>query len=200
MNKTSSTTRSAGFRNTPRGNSGELAREIKINLVYGILLSNPNMRDGNPLFHSSHNNTGTGLAWGLTSYRTVRAKMAKQTENGRNIDLRLRRVIAPEELEFPVNQLLQSEENRGATGETGTRNPAQGTASAVFDARLDNGLVNPRDWYGAHRLHDNVVRCDRRRPRRNRNRLATWHRTRSADGIGDVAGLRGVWLRLPHLR
>ncbi|MEO1527985.1 MAG: hypothetical protein AAFX06_21345 [Planctomycetota bacterium] len=138
---------------------GELAREIKINLVYAVLLSNPNMRDGNPLFDATHGNTGTGLGWGLTSYKTVRAAMATQTENARNIDLSLRHVIAPELLEFEVNQLLTSAENRGASGETGTSNPARGTASSHFDARLDNGVTNPATdvfhagssstWFGA---------------------------------------------------
>lgn len=128
---------------------GEMAREIKINLVYGLLLSNPTMRDSKTLFHADHGNTGTGLGWGLDAYKSVRAAMAKQTESGRHIANRLAHVIAPEDIEFDVLQLLRSGELRQAAdstgGQMGTQNPAQGTATPHFDARLSVGVTNPAD-------------------------------------------------------
>ncbi|MDM4015843.1 hypothetical protein [Roseiconus lacunae] len=138
---------------------GELLAEIRINLIYGLLLSNPTMRDGKALFHTDHGNTGTGLGWGVEGFRKVKKAMATQTENGRPISCRLAHVIAPEELEFRVNQLLGSAEFRGQGSETGTKNPHQNTATPHFDQRLDNGCENPADetfysgslstWYGA---------------------------------------------------
>lgn len=63
------------------------ARSIEAD-VYALLLSNsgngPNMVDGNPLFHASHGNIGTGAALSVSSIDADRVLMAQQKEKDGN--------------------------------------------------------------------------------------------------------------------
>ncbi|MGB7323622.1 MAG: hypothetical protein WBD31_02035, partial [Rubripirellula sp.] len=155
---------------------GELLAEIRPNLIYALLLKNPTMRDGVALFHADHGNLIASSAFGVDTFRAAKAKMVKQTENGRNIRNGLRHVIAPEELNFTVNQLLASVELRvsGGDGESlGTANPHRGTATPHFDPRLDTGVTDPdtdtayagsvSTWYGAAENGRNGIEVGYRR-------------------------------------
>ncbi|QDT08003.1 hypothetical protein K227x_64330 [Rubripirellula lacrimiformis] len=156
---------------------GELLAEIRPNLIYALLLSNPTMRDGVALFHADHGNLTASSAWGSDTYRAAKKKMVTQTENGRNIRNSLRHVIAPEELNFAVSQLLASVELRrdgGGDGSLqGTANPHRGTADPHFDPRLDTGVTDPdtgtayagssSTWYGAAENGRNGIEVGYRR-------------------------------------
>lgn len=139
---------------------GELAAEIRPNLVYSILLANGNMRDGNALFDASnHFNLITGSALGVATLDAARSAMASQRENGRQVQTRMRYLIVPEKLGFTADQLVASAELRNSSGYIGTSNPHQGRFQVRTDPRLDNGVVDPNTgtphagslttWYGA---------------------------------------------------
>lgn len=142
---------------------GASAAEIRPNMVYALLLSNPTF-NGTALFHTDRNNifTGAADAFGLTSLTNARAQMAKQRIRERILNLRLRYVLAPWELEGTIDQLFNSIEVRDTTASKiyGTTNPTAGKGfRKVLDDRLSAaGVVDPvsgtkytgtaTNWYG----------------------------------------------------
>lgn len=146
---------------TPR----ELAAELRPNLVYAILLANANMRDGKALFHADHGNLEASAALAALTLKTVKANMALQTENGRQIANAMRYLIVPENLEFTASQLVNSVElrNQSTSSHDGTANPHRGQFEVRHDPRLDNGVTDPdtgetytgseTTWFGASGRH-----------------------------------------------
>jgi len=75
---------------------GRAARRTIEKTVYGILNSNPNMSDGNPLFSSAHNNVGTAGAISNTTLKEIRKLMGQQKDpDGNLIYLRPGYIIVP---------------------------------------------------------------------------------------------------------
>jgi len=140
---------------------GELAGELRPNLVYSILFANANMRDGVALFNAAHGNVETSAALAAGTLSTAKANMGTQQENGRQISNAMRYLIVPENLDFVARQLVTSAELRNTTANRndGTANPLQGRFEVVSEPRLDNGVTDPdtgttyngseTTWYGA---------------------------------------------------
>lgn len=180
---------------TPR-ELGELAAELRPNLVYAILLANANMRDGKALFHADHGNLETSAALAAGTLKTAKANMAVQTENGRSIRNVMRYLIVPENLEFTARQLVNSSElrNQTANSHDGTANPHQGQFTVVSDPRLDNGVTDPdtgtthagseTTWFGAAAAGRTGIEVGYRRGTGRAPRLDTFMLTGARWGMG----------------
>lgn len=70
------------------------SRRLENRTVYSLLTANGNMPDGNPLFHASHGNLGTGAAISATSLGAGRTRM------------RLQKGLADEELNLAPSWLI----------------------------------------------------------------------------------------------
>lgn len=87
------------------------AAQLRPDLVYAIMLANAALSDGVVLFHAaSHTNLGTGSTSALStdSAAVGLAAMAKQTENGRSLNLRAGFAIVPQDLRFAAIQTFKS--------------------------------------------------------------------------------------------
>lgn len=127
---------------------GEAAAELRPDLVYATLLSNPNMADGNPLFGNIakgiKNLTG-GLGYAATDLDAAKTKFATQTINGRLVREKADYWVVPESKEWTAKRLIESDEDRttAADVDRGTKNPAKGAFSVIAEPRLDAGVINP---------------------------------------------------------
>lgn len=125
---------------------GEAAREIRPDLVYGIMLSNPAMRDAVALFHASHGNYSNSLALSPAALETALTAFNTQRENGRNIS-KSRGVVlvTSEKLAWLAERIVTSESRGDSTSDgVGVKNVFRNKRiSLVSDARIDNGVVDP---------------------------------------------------------
>ncbi len=125
---------------------GNVAAQLRPDLLYSILLANPAMdSDGVALFHSSHNNIDTN-AFNATNLETGIAKMAQQRIKSRPLNIRARYLLVPHDLRFRADIELTSAERRNqAANDSGTRNPlADLGIIAVADDRIGAaGVVDP---------------------------------------------------------
>lgn len=89
---------------------GMAARRMEADKVFAMLTGNPNMRDGVPLFHASHNNLSAGAALSLASLGLARAAMRKQKGIAGQgyLDPQPRYLIVPVALETLAEQLIAS--------------------------------------------------------------------------------------------
>ena len=88
---------------------GTAAATLESDVVWGIVISNPNMADGVALFHASHRNlAGTGTALDVANLGKARAQMAKQTGlDGRTVlNIRPAFLVVPSSLELTAEQLI----------------------------------------------------------------------------------------------
>jgi len=131
---------------------GVAARQVRSDLIYTILLSNPDMRDSVALFHANHGNLNTSS--GLTvdgKLAAVRKAMRIQTENGRNLNITPKFLIVPPALEDVAEALVK---DRTLITGADTTKPSLNTNATkgivvVSDARLENGVADPTDGSGA---------------------------------------------------
>jgi hypothetical protein len=122
------------------------AARLRPDLVYAILLSNPDMQDGDPLFATARSNLDeTGAAMDATHIKEGLTRMALMQENGVNLNLEATHLVTAKTLLFAAQQVLNSAEVRepSATG-GGTKNPLQGFIPKIeSDSRIDNGVIDP---------------------------------------------------------
>ncbi len=88
---------------------GTSAATLESDIVWGIVIDNPAMADGNALFHGSHKNlAGTGTALDVPSLGKARTAMAKQTGlDGKTLlNLRPTFLVVPAALELMAEQLI----------------------------------------------------------------------------------------------
>lgn len=126
---------------------GAAARVIRPDLVYSILLGNPQMgQDSTALFHTDHGNyTASGAALSHSTLAAAETAMAQQTSNGRLCDIRADYLLVPRSKRHLARQIVGSAEVRDTTANQyfGTMNWAQGEFTIISDARLDVGVTDP---------------------------------------------------------
>jgi hypothetical protein len=136
-----------GMFNMAPDDMGEAAGELRPDLVYAILLTNPTMgQDSVALFDTAHGNyTASGAALGSSTLAARKSAMKTQTSNGRLCNIQPRHLIVPETVSHTADVLVGSAERRNTTSSTeyGTKNWAQGQFNVVSEPRLDAGLVDP---------------------------------------------------------
>lgn len=114
---------------------GAAARAMKPNLAYAVLLANPNMADGLPLFDVTHGNLFGSAAIADATISAAAAAMGKQRERGVDLNLRASHLITP---------LAIERDGRKLVAEIDLLNEASTPAPIVrSDSRLDNGVVHP---------------------------------------------------------
>lgn len=189
---------------------GELAAELRPNLVYAILFANANMRDGTALFHANHGNLETTSALNAAKLALAETNMSSQSENGRSINTMMQYLIVPRHLRFTARQLVNSAELRNTTANTqeGTANPHQGEFSIVSDPRLANGVTDPdtgttyagstTTWYGAAANTRNGIEVGYRRGTGRAPRMDSFVLTGARWGMGwkcnmDIGGKALDW-------
>jgi hypothetical protein len=88
---------------------GTSAATLESDIVWGIVIDNPAMADGNALFHGLHKNlAGTGTALDVPSLGKARTAMARQTGlDGKTLlNLRPTFLVVPAALELAAEQLI----------------------------------------------------------------------------------------------
>ena len=129
---------------------GLSARQIRPNLVYALLLSNPTLnQDSIAVFDSgTHQNIVTGAITDFSAtaptanagpFQDATTLMGKQRLRNRVLNLRPRFVIASTELEWAIDILYKSQQRIIATTSGGTYNPLAAEGANV-EARLDGRL------------------------------------------------------------
>ncbi len=104
-------------------------------LVYGLLASNPVMRDTHALFSAAHNNIdATGAAISVESIAAARAAMRKQTSvDGMALNITGRYLVVGPDLELEARRLVASI----TPANVASVNPFSGTLEVVVDANID---------------------------------------------------------------
>lgn len=126
---------------------GESARRLRPDLVYAILLSNPNLADNGALFSTSAGNLLYSQPMGLAAIQAGATVIRTRQENGVNLDLEAKYVITPHAISYTARESIRST-TVVVTGDTDT---VRGSYNAVTedglqivsDSRLDNGVTDP---------------------------------------------------------
>lgn len=126
--------------------AGQAAKRSIQLAVTNILVSNPNMGDGAPLFSVANGNylTGASSALSVTSLALAQQKMWEQTdrETGTSIDATPAFLIVPPALGALAHTLMGSQYDP-AIPATPTFNPVAGIATVI----VDRNLKDPTAWY-----------------------------------------------------
>lgn len=144
---------------------GDSALRLEADIVYAVLLANPTMPDGAPLFDASHNNLGTAGALSVTTLGEARKLLRNQRGIGGEsyLDLEPAILLVPTTLETVAEQLLASVWDPDAAVAPNTANPFTRRLELVVDPRLDADsatawyvLASPGafGWFEAIRLSD----------------------------------------------
>lgn len=112
---------------------GASAADLESDIVYEILMQNPNMADGTALFHADHGNLGTAAVIDEASLSAAYRKYAEQTGlEGRKISILPAHIIVP-----PGQRALEARKQIAST------TPANTQDVNVFSNRL-NVIEEPR--------------------------------------------------------
>jgi hypothetical protein len=123
---------------------GQAASRLRPNLVAAVLLANAAMRDNVALFNAAHSNLLTGSALASGTMRTARAQLGKQREGDASLNLQATHLLVPTDLGDLAFQLCNSIQIFQDNGQGGTNPLAVRGINPVEEARLANGVVDPR--------------------------------------------------------
>jgi hypothetical protein len=128
---------------------GILAAELVPDLIYSVLQTNGNLKDGVPLFHASRGNLVLSNPLSLEGLSVAEAALAQQTVKNKSGQAKAKNMMAgwlvvPRRLRGLGKQITASATVvHGNTTATGNVNPHDGEYTLRSDARLDIGVVNP---------------------------------------------------------
>lgn len=129
---------------------GKMAARLRPDLVYAVLHTNAAMADTVALFHSSRNNLLASTGMTIDGLAAAEAKIAVQTVAAgqgktRSLNMTAAHVVCPRTLRAKAKQVTGSTKVvTGNTTQQGDMNPHEGEYVVHSDARLDNGVVDPR--------------------------------------------------------
>jgi hypothetical protein len=123
---------------------GQAASRLRPNLVASVLLANAVMRDNVALFNAVHSNLLTGSPLSSAAMRTARALLGKQREGDASLNLQATHLLVPTDLGDLAFQLCNSIQIFQDNGQGGTNPLAVRGINPVEEARLANGVVDPR--------------------------------------------------------
>lgn len=142
---------------------GESARNLRPDLVYALLRSNPTMSDTVALFHASRGNLIGTMPLNKANLQTALTFMATRRENGRNLNIIPSSLIVPFSISWDAKELVKSA-TLIISGNTdvvrGSYNSlSEVPLSIIGEARIDTGVTDPatgttyagdaNDWYVA---------------------------------------------------
>lgn len=128
---------------------GVLAAELVPDLIYSVLQTNGNLKDGVPLFHASRGNLVLSNPLSLEGLTVAEAALAQQTVKNKSGQAKAKNMMAgwlivPRRLRGLGKQITASATVvHGNTTATGNVNPHDGEYTLRSDARLDIGVINP---------------------------------------------------------
>ncbi len=124
---------------------GRAAADLESDTVWGIITTNANMGDANPLFSAAHGNlTGTGTAISVASLGIGRQLLRQQKGlNGRFINVMPKYLIVPSSQETLAQQFV-TQTNVIYTKNPDV-NPFAGTLQVIAEPRLD--ATSALSWY-----------------------------------------------------
>jgi HK97 family phage prohead protease len=136
------------FTQVPR-HMGRAAARMVGDEAYGVLTTNGNMNDGNPLFddtnHANQVDNGSGAVPSVATLNAGFASFGVQTDPAGNVlNLSPSYLIAPKALEGTVRVLLESANDPAATTPD-VPNIYRGRLTGVYEARLDAN--DAAQWY-----------------------------------------------------
>lgn len=123
---------------------GTAAQQFEAQQLVSLLTSNPDMHDGDPLFHTSHGNVaGSGSALSVDALGSARRAMRLQKgiNSDYPIDVQPRFLLVPASLETDAEKLLADL----MASEVSEVNPFAGRLQLVVDPRLD--ADSETRWY-----------------------------------------------------
>jgi len=118
---------------------GRVAKATVADLVYAILVKNPQLSTDNiALFADSHANLLTKAAMDVASLDKARQMMRRQKEGERHLNIRPAFVLVPTAMESTASQVIRSTSVKGADINAGIINPVQNFATVIAEPRLDD--------------------------------------------------------------
>lgn len=118
---------------------GFKARDLESDLVWGLIISNPTMADGNPLFSAQHGNLGTGSAITVASVTAGRTAMAQQrSAEGGFITVRPAFLVVGPAKQTEAEQFLTAV----TAAQTSNVNPFVGKLQLIVEPRITDN-----SWY-----------------------------------------------------
>jgi len=124
---------------------GNAVRSAEAAAAFAFLISNPTMRDGVALFHSTHANlAASGAAPTEATLAEALRAMSLQTdgpaENPRRLRIRGEHIVAPVSLEGVIRKLLFSQVWNDSNAAATQVNTVYQKVTPVFDPRLDEAF------------------------------------------------------------
>lgn len=126
---------------------GAAAGRKASDIVWGLLLANPTMRDGKPLFDASRKNIATTKTH-VTSEALSQGRTAMRTQRGSNgalLDITPAFVVVPVAQETSAEVLLRSIALPDDNKSSGVHNPWAGRLTPIAEPRLDSNSTDA--WY-----------------------------------------------------
>lgn len=125
-------------------------------LVFNILLSNPNMADGTAVFHADHGNLASASGINTAGLDAARILMANQKDGAATLNIRPKYLLTGPGDESAAKVAVESEFEVGASTKNNTTpNSARGLAQVISDARL---TAAHNSWYllADQNMHDTI--------------------------------------------
>ena len=127
---------------------GREAAETINHEVYAVLRENRITSDNKALFCAEHGNLMEGAAISTDSVSAMRTAMMMQRLDGVPLNIRLKYLIVPPQLEDIANTVRTSQTWVGANGKT--QNTIPNIVNGSFEVIVDGSLADmPGVWYGA---------------------------------------------------
>ncbi len=119
---------------------GAMARRLPGDLAFGILLSNPNMADGNPLFYGANALTTSPL--NQANVKIAWKAMNTQQQDGVDLGVIPTNLLVSATNKFDADAILNSTYMVGGSSATPSKNTTEGLMKPIWDRRIDNGVLD----------------------------------------------------------
>jgi len=127
--------------------SAQAAANLESDLVYGVINTNGNMADGNPLFSAAHGNIGTAGALSVATLSELREKLLKMKtlDNQSYINLMMKFIVVPASLQTEAQKLIAT---NLYPAQTANENPFRNlNLEVIAEPRLTDNAGTSRPWY-----------------------------------------------------
>ncbi|ATW24160.1 Mu-like prophage major head subunit gpT family protein [Candidatus Formimonas warabiya] len=128
---------------------GKAAARLLNQLVFGILINNPNMGDGKALFHVDHKNLGSAALAEASLTAAITAMRNQTDDKGNKIVVQPKYLLVPNELEWTARKLLQSAQvpQAGNTSASFAPNDQNVLRDVGLEPVICPWLTDANDWY-----------------------------------------------------
>lgn len=127
---------------------GAAAKRKMADVIYNLILANPNMNDGNAVFSSAHKNLASSGKAPISAAGLTAARKAMRKQTGMNkaiLDIQPAFLLVPVAQELDAEVLLRSTALPEDNKSSGVHNPWAGKLTPIAEPRLDANSENA--WY-----------------------------------------------------